>query len=60
MMSEPVPRFKRLDSRAVDPTYQPKQAAGLDLHEVLDGPCEITAGEISVVPCGFAMAIRSL
>ena len=60
MMSEPVLRFKRLDSRAVDPTYQSEQAAGLDLHVVLDGPCEIAAGEISLVPFGFEMASRSL
>ena len=57
MMSEPVLRFKRLDSRAVDSTYQSEQAAGLDLHAVLDGPLKISAGEILLVSCGFAMAI---
>ena len=56
-MSEPVLRFKRLDPRAVVPSYQSEQAAGLDLHAVLDEPCEIAAGEISLIPCGFAMAI---
>lgn len=56
-MPDPVLRFKRLDSRAVVPAYQSPQAAGLDLHAVLDGPLEISAGEILMVPCGFAMAI---
>ena len=39
------------------PAYQSDQAAGLDLHAVLDGPLQISAGEILLVPCGFAMAI---
>ncbi|MAC20417.1 MAG: dUTP diphosphatase [Phycisphaerae bacterium] len=56
-MIQPVFRFKRLDPRAVIPAYQSAQAAGLDLHAVLDGPVEISAGEILMVPCGFAMAI---
>ena len=56
-MIHPVLKFKRLDPRAVIPAYQPAQAAGLDLHAVLDGPLEISAGEILMVPCGFAMAI---
>ena len=56
-MAEPVLRFKRLDPRAMVPAYQSDQAAGLDLHAVLDGPLQISAGEILLVPCGFAMAI---
>lgn len=56
-MSQPLLRFKRLDPRAVLPGYQSEQAAGLDLCAVLDTPVEISAGEILMVPCGFAMAI---
>ena len=56
-MSAPILRFKRLDPRAVVPAYQSEQASGLDLHAVLDEPLKIPAGEINMVPCGFAMAI---
>ena len=56
-MSAPILRFKRLDPRAVVPAYQSEQASGLDLHAVLDEPLKIFAGEIIMVPCGFAMAI---
>ena len=56
-MSAPILRFKRLDSRAVVPAYQSEQASGLDLHAVLDGPVELSAGQILMVPCGFAMSI---
>ena len=56
-MSEPILRFKRLDPRAVVPAYQSEQASGLDLQAVLDEPLEISAGEIVMVPCGFAMSI---
>ena len=57
IMIHPVLRFKRLDPRAVIPAYQSEQAAGLDLHAVLDEPVQISAGEILMVPCGFAMSI---
>ena len=56
-MSAPILRFKRLDSRAVVPAYQSEQASGLDLHAVLDEPLKLFAGEITMVPCGFAMSI---
>ena len=56
-MSEPILRFKRLDPRAVVPAYQSEQASGLDLHAVLDGPVELSAGQILMVSCGFAMSI---
>ncbi len=56
-MSAPMLQFKRLDPRAVLPAYQSPLAAGLDLHAVLDKPKIIVAGEIALIPCGFAMAI---
>ena len=56
-MSAPILRFKRLDPRAVVPAYQSEQASGLDLHAVLGEPLKISAGEILLVSCGFAMAI---
>ena len=56
-MDQPILRFRRLHPRAVVPAYQSEQAAGLDLHAVLDDALEISTGEILMVPCGFAMAI---
>jgi len=57
---ETVPvQFKRLDASAVVPRYQTELAAGMDLHACPKGgaPVVIPAGEIRVVPLGFAMAI---
>ena len=52
-------QFKRLHPSAVVPRYQTELAAGMDLHACpKDGaPMVIPAGEIRVVPLGFAMAI---
>ena len=39
------------------PGYQSDGAAGMDLEAALDEPMEIPAGEVSLVPCGFAIAV---
>ncbi|MDX9910602.1 MAG: dUTP diphosphatase [Phycisphaerales bacterium] len=53
----PIVRFKRLHAGATIPAYQTEHAAGLDLHACLDAPVSLGAGEIRVVPLGFAAAI---
>ena len=50
-------RIKRLSPHALVPQYQSEHAAGLDLHAALESPVTIEPGEISRVPCGFAMAL---
>ena len=55
---EPVPlRFKRLSPQARLPAYQTPLSAGMDLSACLDEPVVLEPGDISLVPCGFAMAI---
>ena len=39
------------------PSYQSAHAAAMDLHAAVDGPVVIEAGRISLVGCGFAMAL---
>jgi dUTP pyrophosphatase len=39
------------------PVRMTEHAAGFDLHAAVPGPVTLAAGEIRVVPCGFAMAI---
>lgn len=56
-MDQPILRFMRLHPEAIVPAYQSGQAAGLDLHAVLEDALDIPTGEILLVPCGFAMAI---
>ena len=54
----PVPlRIKRLSPHAIVPKYQSKHAAGMDLHCAHESPVTIQPGDISRVPCGFAMAL---
>lgn len=50
-------QFKRLSPHAQVPRYQTPHAAGLDLHAAIDSPLELDAGQIVMIPCGFAMAI---
>jgi dUTP pyrophosphatase len=56
----PTVRVKRLDPRAVVPSYQTKGAAGLDLSACLptDRPeIVLTPGSITLIPTGLAIAI---
>lgn len=39
------------------PDYQSEHAAGMDLHAAVEGAVTIPAGEIRLIPCGFAMAV---
>ena len=49
--------FKRLSDLATIPRYHSEHAAGLDLHAALTEPVVLGPGSISLVPCGFAMAV---
>jgi dUTP pyrophosphatase len=49
--------FTRLSDLAVIPQYQSDDAAGLDLHAAIESPVTIDAGQILLIPCGFAMAV---
>lgn len=50
-------RFKRLNDRAIVPSYQSEHAAGMDLHAAIAQPITLPPGEIRLIPCGFAMAV---
>lgn len=50
-------RINRLNSLAELPDYQSDHAAGMDLHAALSEPVTIEAGDIRIIPCGFAMAL---
>ncbi|MHC5114133.1 MAG: dUTP diphosphatase [Planctomycetota bacterium] len=50
-------RIRRLSPLAQIPSYQTDHAAGLDLHAAIDEPIALAAGDIRLVPCGFAMAV---
>jgi len=50
-------QFKRLSNLADLPAYQSEHAAGMDLHAALEQPVELSAGDIAMIPCGFAMAV---
>lgn len=50
-------KFKKLDERAVAPTYGSKMAAGADLRAVLNAPIHIMPGESVFVHTGIAVAI---
>ena len=39
------------------PRYQSSGASGLDLHAAVTGPVSIGAGEFTLIPCGFSIAI---
>ena len=39
------------------PAYQSDGAAGMDLEAAIDDPVEIPAGEVRLIPCGFAIAV---
>ena len=42
---------------AVIPGYATSGASGMDLHAAIDEPIQLPAGDILMVPLGFAMAI---
>ena len=58
-MTEPDVRIRLLRANAQTPQYKTEHAAGMDLSAAPDDalPIDIPAGEIRMVPCGFAMAL---
>ena len=55
-MMEPI-RVKKLDPKAVIPTYGSAEAAGADLYACLDHDVTIGAGETVFVPTGLALEV---
>ena len=53
----PIINVKKLDERAVLPTYGSEFAAGADLYAVTDGEVVIQPGETKLVHTGLAMEI---
>ena len=50
-------RVKKLDPRAILPTYGSAQAAGADLYACLDAPVTIEPGETAWVGTGIALEV---
>jgi dUTP pyrophosphatase len=48
---------RRLRPDAQLPDYQTEHAAGMDLAACVSTPVELAPGEITMIPCGFAMAL---
>ena len=49
--------IQSLSPRCHIPQYATAGAAGLDLAAALDGAVTIGAGEVALIPCGFAIAV---
>ena len=49
--------IKKLDDRAIIPTYGTLDSAGADLYALLDEELEIKPGETKIIPTGLSMAI---
>ena len=49
-------QFKKLDERAVVPTYGTEYAAGADLRAVLNEPLTVRPGESTLIHTGIAVA----
>ena len=54
---KPTVRYKKLDPRAVTPTYGTAYAAGADLYALADTDITIPAGETVLIHTGIAMEI---
>ena len=50
-------RVKKLDEKAILPTYGSCEAAGADLYACLDAPVTVAPGENAWIPTGLAMEI---
>ncbi len=50
-------RVKKLDKRAIIPTYGSTNAAGADIYALLDAPVEIAPGETKFINTGVAYEI---
>lgn len=49
--------IKKLDARAVIPTYGSEFSAGADLYALLEAPVTLQPGETRLIPTGLAMEI---
>lgn len=49
--------IKKLDEKAIIPTYGTKDSAGADLYALIDDKLTINPGETKVIPTGLSMAI---
>ena len=56
-MKENILEIKKLDERAIIPTYGTNDSAGADLYALLDDNLEIKPGETILIGTGLAMAI---
>ena len=54
---KPTLRMKKLDPRAVTPTYGSPSAAGADLYALLDAPLTVAPGETAKIPTGLSLEI---
>lgn len=52
-----IVKVKKLDERAILPTYGSEQAAGADLYALTDGDVTIGAGETALIGTGLALEI---
>ena len=50
-------RVKRLNEKAIIPTYGSKEAAGADLYACLDAPITVLPGEVAWVGPGIALEV---
>lgn len=50
-------RVKKLDPKAILPTYGSAEAAGADLYACLDAPVTIHPGETAWIPTGLALEV---
>jgi dUTP pyrophosphatase len=56
-VTTPRVQIRRIRPDAIVPRYQTADAAGMDLHAVLDEPMTLAPGAVVAVPTGLAMAI---
>lgn len=50
-------KVKKLNPKAILPTYESANAAGADLHACIEGPVTIQPGETMYIPTGLSMEI---
>lgn len=50
-------QIRLLTPSAVAPEYQSELSAGMDLHAAIAEPMTIDPGRITLIPCGFSMAL---
>jgi dUTP pyrophosphatase len=52
-----VIRVKKLNEKAILPTYGSAEAAGADLYACLDAPVTVQPGETAWIPTGIALEV---